>query len=61
MRADYEKNLNELEQKNKNLKMKMAEYQDSGKDNWESFKREFNHDMDELGKSLKNFTDNNKK
>jgi hypothetical protein len=28
---------------------------------WEEFTREFNHDMEELGKSLKNLTVSNKK
>jgi hypothetical protein len=28
---------------------------------WESFKREFNHDMDELGQALKDLTVDNKK
>jgi len=27
---------------------------------WETFKREFNHDMDELGKALKDLTVDNK-
>ena len=29
--------------------------------NWESFKREFNHDMDEIGQALKDLTVDNKK
>jgi hypothetical protein len=34
---------------------------DKNQTDWEKFKREFNHDMDELGKSLKDLTVNNKK
>ncbi len=61
VKADYEKKITELEQKNKDLKVKMDDYKDEGKENWESFKREFNHDMDELGNALKDLTVNNKK
>src|ERR1035437_8784180 len=55
-RAQYEKKLSVLEQKNTDLKKRLNDFKDSGKDNWAAFKREFNHDMDQLGKSLKNFT-----
>ncbi len=61
VKADYEKKITELEQKNKDLKAKMDDYKDEGKERWESFKREFNHDMDELGNALKDLTVNNKK
>ena len=54
------KKIDQLEQKNKDLNAKMAAYEKEQSD-WESFKREFNHDMDELGKALKEFTINNKK
>ena len=53
------KKIDQLEQKNKDLKAKMVAYEKEQSD-WESFKREFNHDMDELGKALKEFTINNK-
>ncbi len=61
VKADYEKKITELEQKNKDLKVKMDDYNDEGKEKWESFKREFSHDMDELGNALKDLTVNNKK
>jgi cell shape-determining protein MreC len=61
VKADYEKKIAELEQKNRDLKTKMGEYKDEGKERWESFKREFNHDMEELGIALKDLTVNNKK
>lgn len=61
VKTDYEKEIAELEQKNKDLKMKMADYKDEGKERWESFKQEFSHDMDELGNALKDLTVNNKK
>lgn len=49
-----------LEQKNKDLRIRIANFDQSQTD-WESFKREFNHDMDELGKALKDLTVDNKK
>ncbi|OFY87404.1 MAG: hypothetical protein A3F72_04170 [Bacteroidetes bacterium RIFCSPLOWO2_12_FULL_35_15] len=58
--AAYESKIDNLEKKNKEMKKKiMANYKDEGKEKWESFKKEFNHDMDELGQSLKDlFKDN---
>ncbi|MBK7373932.1 MAG: hypothetical protein IPJ09_21445 [Saprospiraceae bacterium] len=61
VKATYEKQIAALEQKNSDMKKRMNEYSEDGKDNWQSFKREFDHDMDELGQSLKDFTVNNKK
>jgi multidrug resistance efflux pump len=55
-RADYNKKLAELEKKNSDLKKKMADYKEDGKDNWETFKAEFNHDMDELGAAFNDLT-----
>lgn len=58
-KADYERKIAELEQKNTDMKRKMDEYQASGKDNWENFKIEFNHDMTALGQAFKDLTVNN--
>jgi 3-dehydroquinate dehydratase len=60
-RAKYEKKLAELEQKNSDLKKKLDDYKDDGQDKWTSFKIEFNHDMDELGKAFKDLTVKNTK
>ena len=54
--ADYNKKLVELENKNSDLKKKLADYIDDGQNKWMSFKDEFNHDMDELGKAFKDLT-----
>jgi DNA polymerase III delta prime subunit len=56
----YQRNIDTIEQKNKELKIKMDSYKNDVNSDWKSFKREFNHDMDELGQSLKDFTVNNK-
>jgi hypothetical protein len=54
--AKYEKKVAELEHKASDLKRKLMEFKEEGKDKWDSFKIKFNHDLDELGKALKNFT-----
>ena len=56
----YEKRIEKLEQKNAELKAKIATYESQQSD-WEAFKREFNHDMDELGNALKDFDKDNAK
>jgi len=60
-KADYEKKIAELEQKNSDAKKKMDDYKADGKDKWELFKSEFNHDMEELGKAFKSLTVNDVK
>jgi septal ring factor EnvC (AmiA/AmiB activator) len=60
-KARYEKMLADLEQRNNLLKKKLADLKDDGVDQWAAFKREFNHDMDEIGKALKDLTIDNKK
>lgn len=59
--ADYIKNMKALEQKNSDLKKKMSEYKAEGKEQWEIFKTEFNHQLDELNKSFKAATSKNDK
>lgn len=55
-KAEYKEKIAALELKNTDMQKKMADYKADGKDGWAKFKEEFNHDMDELGKSLKDFT-----
>ncbi|MBK6283604.1 MAG: hypothetical protein IPF54_14015 [Draconibacterium sp.] len=47
-----------LEQKNNILRAKIESYE-SNQTDWESFKREFNHDMEELGMAFKDLTSDN--
>jgi len=60
-RINMEKKLAMLEQKSADMKMKLEEYKEEGKDNWRSFKNEFNHDMEELGKAFDDLAKNNVK
>ncbi len=57
----YKQKIAELEMKNSDMKKKMDDYKQDGKENWEKFKTEFNRDMDELGKAFNDFTTKNNK
>jgi uncharacterized protein YeaO (DUF488 family) len=48
MRADR---IAALEQRNRDLRLKITAYE-TEKTDWQKFKEEFNHDMDELGKAI---------
>ena len=53
MKETDQKIIDELEQKNINMRKKIDEYKEKGKDEWEAFKVGFNHDLDELGNAIK--------
>jgi hypothetical protein len=55
----YSKKIEDLEQQNHNLKVKIDNY-DKNHSDWEAFKREFNHDVDGLGQAFKDLTVKNK-
>ncbi len=55
-RAEYADSINWLEKRNAALKVKITTYKPNDRSTWQSFKDELNHDMDELGKSLKDLT-----
>lgn len=59
-RAEYEKKLAELEQKNTKLRHKLSDYKEDEQAKWASFRAEFVRDLDELGQALKDFTVKNK-
>ncbi|MFV8376141.1 hypothetical protein [Flavobacterium sp. LB1P62] len=59
--AMYVKKVEELEQKNKDLKVKVETYKNDRNSDWESFKREYTHDINELGDALRDVTIDNKK
>lgn len=58
--AVYAESIAVLEQKNRDMKTRIDAYEKS-QNGWESFKREFNHDMGEIGQALKDLAVNNKK
>jgi hypothetical protein len=51
-KADYEKEVGELEQENADLKEKIREYKYESKEKWEGFKQGFNHDMNSIRTAL---------
>jgi phosphoenolpyruvate-protein kinase (PTS system EI component) len=59
--ADYKKRMAVLQQKNIDMKLRMDNYREEGKDKWIIFKTEFSHDMDEMGKAFKDLTVKNVK
>ena len=60
MDEQYAKRINELEEKNREIKEKVNTYKNDANNDWEAFKKEYNSDMDDLGRSLRNFTVDNK-
>ena len=44
-----------MNQKNTDMKMRLAEFKSDNKSNWETFKTDFNREMDDLGNSISNF------
>lgn len=61
LKAAHQKQIIDLESRNQELKDKLENYHGEGKENWEEFKKEFSHDMTEIGDALKDLTVNNTK
>jgi len=53
------KRIDKLEQQNTDLRNSLDTYEKENSD-WEAFKREFNHDMEGIGKAFEDLGDNNK-
>jgi hypothetical protein len=65
-RADYDAKVTNLEERNRNLRTRMDEYdreadKEKRRNGWEDFKREFNHDMEELGNAFRDLGKDNEK
>ncbi len=56
----YTQRIEDLNKRNKALQTKIDNYV-PGQTDWQKFKAEYNHDMEELGHALKDFTVKNKK
>ena len=57
----YNKKVKVLEEKNRNLKNKINGSSKAETATWSSFKREFNHDMEELGRAIRDIANDNTK
>lgn len=55
-RVDYEKKVAVLEKQNSDMKMRLENYKEEGKEKWEIFKTQLTHDMEVLGEDFKNLT-----
>lgn len=60
MSAVYAAKIDALQTRNADLRTKLDAYEKENSD-WETFKREFNHDMDEIGKALEDLGNDNAK
>lgn len=56
----YAKKIIDLEQRNKDIRLKVETYKNDTNSDWQSFKEEYNRDMNELGTAIKNLTVDNK-
>ena len=56
LRTTQENAINEFTLKSSKLKASIVEYNEAGQDNWDAFKKRFNYEMDELGKSIASLT-----
>lgn len=54
-KAKYEKRLATLDAQNSDLKKRLADFSEKNKQNWTSMKKEFSHDLQQLGHALKGF------
>ena len=54
-KEDYYERIAELEQQNSDMKVKLDEFETTSKDKWETFKMEYNRDMENLGLALGDF------
>lgn len=55
VKAEYWKQIAVIEEKNADMEKRMDEYKADSRSNWQTFKKEFKEDMDELGSSINNF------
>jgi hypothetical protein len=60
-KREYDEKVNNLESRNHTLREKYNTYKAESKEDWENFKKEFNHDMDELGDAIQDLFRDNKK
>jgi predicted nucleic acid-binding Zn-ribbon protein len=56
VKMKYNKEIGDLELKNREMKKKMDEFNAESQEQWEKFKSDFKRDMDQLGKALADLT-----
>ena len=60
-RAKYQEKINDVEAKNNALKQKIQNFKYDSESGWQEFKRELNHDLDEMGNAFKDLGHDNVK
>ncbi|MDO9255338.1 MAG: hypothetical protein Q7U54_07500 [Bacteroidales bacterium] len=60
-RVNYKMQLDSLDMQNTQLRNDMHFYSSQGKENWEKFKKEFNTELDALGKAISQLAERNMK
>lgn len=60
-RKDHRLQIARFESENDVLREKMKAYHPENKERWEAFKKEFNHDINELGKTIQDVFEDNVK
>jgi TolA-binding protein len=55
VREEYSKKINELDQKNSDLKRKLDEYRADNKEDWTEFKTEFIRNLEQVTKALNDY------
>jgi TolA-binding protein len=53
--------IDELQRRNEEMEARIRDYKSNNRENWQEFKREFNNDMDELGKAFRDLGKDNVK
>ncbi len=59
-KIQFDREIETVEQRNENLKRRLAEYRDTGKEEWENFKKEFAGELERIQKSLSDLTEKKK-
>ena len=55
-KIEYDKGIAELDKRGKELRQKLEEYKEKGKEKWDVFKTDFNKDIDTLSEQVKELT-----
>jgi chromosome segregation ATPase len=61
MKASYQESINAMQAKSEDLKARLHDYKKDASNSWETFKFNFNKEMDELGESISATAEKNMK
>ncbi len=55
VKTEYQQKMTALQTRNIELRSRVDDYKEEGRENWESFKMKFNNDMDTMSQNIKLF------